>query len=54
MLVISLLAAGGLLYYVLAVRRGEPRGSSAFFAVLLGPFALPLLLLSNPESSEKE
>ena len=33
------------LYYVLARRRGESRFWATLFAVLLGPFALPLLLL---------
>ena len=41
------LIAGGLLFYVLAVRRGESRFWSAVFALLLGPFALPLLWRSG-------
>ena len=44
-LLVLLFAFGTVLYYALAVRRGETRFTAAFWAILLGPFALPFLLL---------
>ena len=49
LLLIALVLAGTVLYYVLAVRRGQSRSWAAFWAILLGPLALPLLLLPVQE-----
>jgi hypothetical protein len=45
LLLIIVVLGGAGLYYVLAVQRGVSRSWAAFWAILLGPFALLLLLL---------
>ena len=42
-LLFLIVGGGALLYYGLAVHRGESHFRAALFAILLGPFALPLL-----------
>ena len=43
--VVLLAVLGTVVFYVIAVRRGKSRVQSALYALLLGPFALPLLCI---------